>query len=236
MADYLHYLATISSSRTRLQKVRRARSNFGRYLRRGQTVLEVGPGTGEFLSLLADTGITDIDIIEQDATVGRHIVDHFRIDRHWFIPVEQIGTVADQLRQYDLIMLLQVLEHVHRDRLAEVLQTLYARLKPGGHLIVVVPNAGNPLGIVERYADLTHVSAFTENSLRQLVDAAGITDARIEIRGYRIPPVSLVNLLRIGAQRLLHGILLLMLIVNSGNYYFTMDPNICLILTRRPAS
>lgn len=234
MSDYLHYLETISSSRTFKQKQRRTTSNFGRYLRPGQTVLEVGPGMGEFLAVLAKRGITDVDIIEQDATVGRHIVDHFRINRSWFIPVEEVESIRDQLREYDVIMLLQVLEHVRKDRLADVLRQLHSRLKPGGHLIVVTPNGGNPLSVVELYADLTHETLFTENSLRQLVAAAGISDCEVEIRGYRIPPVSLVNLLRIVAQKCLHLLLLTMLIINTGNYYWTMDPNICLILTRRP--
>ena len=234
MSDYLHYLETIYSSRSFKQKLRRTNSNFGRYLHPGQTVLEVGPGMGEFLAILAKRGITDIDVIEQDPAVGRHIVDHFRINRSWFIPVEQVDTIQDQLREYDLIMLVQVLEHVRKDKLADVLRQLHAHLKPGGRLIIVAPNGGNPLNVVELYADFTHEMLFTENSLRQLVAAANISDCDIELRGYRIPPVSLVNLLRIVAQKCLHLLLLAMLIVNTGNYYWTMDPNICLILTRRP--
>jgi 2-polyprenyl-3-methyl-5-hydroxy-6-metoxy-1,4-benzoquinol methylase len=234
MTDYLDYLETISSTRTFKQKLRRAESNFGKYLRPGQTALEVGPGRGEFLTLLARRGITDVDVIEQDATVGRHIAEHFKVRRNWSLAVEDLNTIADQLRDYDLIMLLQVMEHVRQEKLPEVLRLLHARLKPGGHLIIVVPNGGNPLGIVERYADLTHRTVFTENSLRQLVAAADIKDGDIEIRGYRIPPVPPVNLLRIVIQKCLHALLLAMLIANGGNYYRTLDPNICLILTRRP--
>jgi 2-polyprenyl-3-methyl-5-hydroxy-6-metoxy-1,4-benzoquinol methylase len=234
MTDYLHYLDTISSSRTFKQKLNRARSNFGRYLRRGQTVLEVGPGKGEFLALLARTGITDVDIIEQDATICHHITSHFPITRNWSLPIENLNTVIDQLREYDVIMLLQVLEHVRREKLPDVMRLLHSRLKPGGHLIVVVPNGGNPLGVVERYADLTHQTLFTENSLRQLVAAADIEDCTIEISGYHIPRNSPVNLLRIAAQKCLHALMLTMLIVNGGNYYRTLDPNICLFLTRRP--
>ncbi len=234
MADYLHYLETISTTRTFKQKLRRAKSNFGKYLRPGQTVLEVGPGMGEFLTLLARTGITDIDVIEQDATVGRHIAEHFKVNRNWALSIEDLNTIVDQLREYDVIMLLQVMEHVRKERLPEVLRLLHSRLKPGGHLIVVVPNAGNPLGIVELYADFTHQTLFTENSLRQLVAMADIKDCDIAIRGYRIPPDSPLNLLRLAAQKCLHALLLALLIANSGNYYRTLDPNICLILTRRP--
>ena len=233
MADYLQYLESISSSRTARQKQQRAEANFGRYLAPGQTVLEIGPGRGEFLAVLARHGIDDVDIIEPDAAVGRHIVEHFPVRRHWFVALEDLGGIRGELRSYDLIVLVQVLEHVRKDKLADVVGMLYARLKPGGRLLIVVPNGGNPFGVIELYADLTHVALFTENSLRQLVLAAGITDAGIEIRGFRVPATSLVNLVRIVLQKVLHLFLLALLLANTGNVYRTLDPNICLIVTRR---
>lgn len=232
MGDYLRYLESVSSPRTQRQKIRRTKANFGRYLRPGLAVLEIGPGTGAFLTLLTEIGITDIDILERDTAICDHIRRHFPVRNSWDVPLEGIGAIANRLRQYDVIMLLQVLEHVRKDKLVEVVHTLAAHLKPGGHLIIVVPNAGNPLGIVERYADLTHEMAFTENSLRQLVEMADLGNVQVEVRGYRIPADSLLNLARIAIQACLHAVLLLLLLANTGNAYRSLDPNISLIITR----
>lgn len=234
MGNYLQYLESISSARTARRKQQRAEANFARYLAAGQTVLEVGPGRGEFLGVLERHGIDDVDIIEPDGEVGRHIIAHFPVKRHWFLPLEELSAVDADLRSYDLIVLVQVLEHVRRDKLTEVVRLLYGHLKPGGRLLIVVPNGGNPFGVVELYADLTHVSLFTENSLRQLVEWAGIGDADVEIRGYRVPASSLLNCVRIAVQKVLHLLLLAMLVANTGNVYRTLDPNICLIVRRRP--
>ena len=47
-----------------------------------------------------------------------------------------------QIVEFDLIMLNDVLEHIH-DSPRELLQELLKGLKPGGYLLITVPNAGN---------------------------------------------------------------------------------------------
>lgn len=156
----------------------------------------------------------------------------YGIRKSWDVPLEDIGRVAAELGSYDLIYLSQVLEHVRKDALGSVLATLGAVLKPGGRLVAVVPNGGNPLCVVERYADLTHEGVFSPNSLRQLVDHAGLGDCQVDIRGYRMPLWPPVNVVRRIAQKVLHGLLLAVMLANGGNYCTILDPNISLILTR----
>ena len=64
---------------------------------------------------------------------------------------------------------------------------------------------------------------------------AGLANAEIEVKGYRIPPVSPVNLLRIALQKLLHLMLKAVMIVNGGQYFHILEPNICLLITRKAA-
>jgi 2-polyprenyl-3-methyl-5-hydroxy-6-metoxy-1,4-benzoquinol methylase len=233
MSDYLRHLDGLYSSKTFARKLAYIEYNFGAYLVAGQTALEVGPGMGEFLAVLARHGITDVDVIERDAAVGRRVLDQFAVTRHWEVAAEQIASIRSELRRYDIIVLSQVLEHVRKEALGPLVNALYAQLKPGGRILITVPNGGNPFSAVERYADLTHETVFGEPALRQLVEMAGLANADLVIRGYRIPPVSLVNLLRIGLQKILHLCLLGVMMVNGGNYFRILTPNICLIVSRK---
>jgi len=232
MGSYLAHLESIHSSKAFGRKLRYIEHNFGRLLRPGMTVLEAGPGLGEFLAVLNRRGISDIDIVERDAGVAGRLAQRFEVRNRWIMPLENLAAAAGELRRYDLIYLSQILEHVRKDALAPALGLLYAHLKPGGRIVAVVPNGGNPLCSVERYADLTHEGVFSPNALRQLVEQAGLEGCGIEIRGYRIPPSTPVNWIRIAAQKIVHGFLLALMAANGGNYCTLLHPNISLIVTR----
>src|SRR5204863_5743175 len=78
-----------------------------------------------------------------------------------------------QRDRFDCILALDVLEHLQTDALVGLAHAARAALRPGGRLIVHVPNALAPLSPL-RYADLTHVRAFTVGSLTQLFRAADL--------------------------------------------------------------
>ena len=232
MGSYLAHLESIYSTKAFDRKRRYIEHNFGHLLRPGMNVLEAGPGMGEFLSMLDGRGITDVDIIERDRDVAAYLAERYRVRNRWITPVEELAGVAGELGMYDLVYLSQILEHVRKDALAPVLNSLYTHLKPGGRIVAVVPNGGNPLCAVERYADLTHEGVFSPNSLRQLVEQAGLDGCRVEIEGFRIPPWPPVNWARIAVQKVVHLFLLGILVANGGNFTPLLHPNISLIITR----
>jgi SAM-dependent methyltransferase len=95
-------------------------------------ILEIGCGTGHNLSMLSKFG--RVEATEMDATarslaskrLGRAVTDAALPDlSDW--PTDH----------FDLVALLDVLEHVPDDRSA--LAAIYERLKPGGKLLVTVP-------------------------------------------------------------------------------------------------
>ncbi len=235
MDNYLHHLEEQYSPKTSARKLQYIEYNFGEFLKPGMTALEVGPGFGEFLETLKRHGTTDVDVIDRDETVLRHVAARHAICHAWPAPVEELAALEHSLRKYDVIYLSEILEHVRKESIIDVVRRLYARLKPGGAILIVAPNAGNPLCSVELYADFTHETAFSVNAFRQIVDAAGIPPDSLAVFGYRIPPVSLVNLLRIVLQKLLHLCLLGIMIINGANYSRILQPNLCAVI-RRPAS
>lgn len=136
-------------------------------------VLDIGIGRGEMLSCFKRWGYTDhlgIDIsrstIEFCNLLGlrcQHVPDASQ----W---LELHPTT------FDVITLLDVLEHFPKSEVVPFLKTIYAAVKPGGKIIIQVPNAQAPDFQLHRYNDFTHEIGFIEHSLAQVLLAAGITN------------------------------------------------------------
>ena len=194
-------------------------------------VLEVGPGMGEFEDYLNEREIVDIDIVDNDSSILNYVFKKNKIRKKYL--TKDILLIANNLRNYNFIFLMQVLEHIPKDKYHKVIKLLYAHLEKGGYLIIVVPNANNPLGLIERYGDLQHTGSFTEQSLKDLTSLSGIKNYEMEIRGYEIPPYDPLNILRIVLQKILHAILLGLMVINGGIYFKTMTPNIMLAIRKK---
>jgi len=99
---------------------------------KGARILEIGCGTGHNLGMLA--GFGEVDAIELDAAARE--VASARLGRAVMeARLPELDGVPEG--QYDLVALLDVLEHVEDDRAA--LASIARRLKPGGAILVTVP-------------------------------------------------------------------------------------------------
>jgi len=97
-------------------------------------ILEIGCGTGSNLAMLMEHG--EVDAIEPDDSARALAAARSGIRvSGGFLP--DTVTIADGA--YDLIVLLDVLEHIDRDR--ETLALLRTKLAPGGRLLVTVPSS-----------------------------------------------------------------------------------------------
>lgn len=234
MKSYLSHLEELYNPRTFKRKMDYIKYNFSPYIKKHSkddiVVLEIGPGLGEFVNYLNTIGITNIDVLDIDKGILGHIKSSYKI-KHAILS-RDIKMVDNKLRKYDIIFLLQVFEHIPKEQYKTFIQTLYKHLKPRGRIIITVPNGGNLLGLSERYNDLQHEALFTEHSLRELANYCEISNYEIEIRGYRIPPYSLINITRIMAQKIFHFFLSIIYIVNAGVYLKTYNPNISLIIKK----
>lgn len=96
-------------------------------------ILEIGCGTGSNLAMLAARGTVDAIEPDDDARALASARSGLRITGGY------LPDVAIPDASYDLIVLLDVLEHVARD--GETLRALRAKLAPGGRLLLTVPAA-----------------------------------------------------------------------------------------------
>lgn len=229
MKKYIKHLENLYSQRTFQRKVEYIKYNIAPSIdikNKNQEVLEVGPGLGELVYFLNSNNIKNIDIVDNDKSIIANIEKKFKIRNSYFS--NSILKLKNKLHKYDLIILIQVLEHLPPDDYIQTIKAFYDLLNPKGLLVIVAPNANNPLGLVERYGDLQHTSSFTTQSFIDLTLSAGIPQNKLEISGFEIPPYSLINVLRIFAQKTLHLWLYLLLAINGGVFYKPLTPNLML--------
>lgn len=139
-------------------------------------VLDVGCGMGFALLSLKNRGFTRLRGIDLDP-------GQVEAARTRGLEVSQCDdTVACLLAQretFDLVLCLDVIEHVPVGEQIAFVRSMRECLRPGGQLICTVPNANSGLHGRWRYGDWTHTSAFTEHSLDFLLYNAGFPDCKI---------------------------------------------------------
>lgn len=234
MSNYLVHMEELGQGTAFARRVGYLSYNFRQYLQllnQDSRVLEIGPGTGELLQILNEKGIKNIDIIDNDSAILKYCRSKYQIGHA--ILSTSLDLSKSVKGKYDLIVLTQVFEHIPKSSYLNWLSTLYKSLSSGGSILITVPNGANPFVGTERYGDLQHENIFTIFSFQELMTFANLKNPHYEIRGFEIPPSSLINIVRIFLQKILHGIFILLMIVNGGIYQTLMTPNITLAITKK---
>ena len=184
------------------------------------SVLDVGCGTGHFLAYLAAKGVEDFLGIDRDPTLADVIpaaaAGHFEA-----IDIDRFIEGAAGGRTFDRIVMFDVLEHFSAADGVALLQGLAGLLRRDGRILVKTPNMASPWGAQHQFGDLTHRTAYTPNSMRQLALAAGLDclACRRQISGS--PPRRLLD-------GVLHGILDRVLMeppeIWSANFFALLAP------------
>jgi SAM-dependent methyltransferase len=131
----------------------------------GARILEIGCGTGHNLEMLQ--GFGRADGIEIDPA-AREIAER-RLGRSiGSAPLPQLSGVEDGA--YDMVALLDVLEHVEEDRAA--LESIARKLKPGGRILVTVP--AHPWMWSAHDEVNHHKRRYTRKTLNKVIADAGL--------------------------------------------------------------
>ena len=138
----------------------------------GARILEIGCGTGHNLAMLNRFGA--VDAVEMD-------------DAARAVATERLGRPATMAtlpalegvpeRAYDLVALLDVLEHVEEDRAS--LESIARRLKPGGRILLTVP--AHPWMWSAHDVVNHHKRRYTKRGFRSVLEAAGL---KIDLLSY----------------------------------------------------
>jgi SAM-dependent methyltransferase len=128
-------------------------------------ILEIGCGTGPNLDMLARFGTVDAVEIDPAARaiasqrLGRPVHD---------APLPRLQGIPEGA--YDLVAILDVLEHVEADR--EALESIARKLKPGGRILIAVP--AHPWMWSAHDVVNHHKRRYTRKTLRAVVAEAGL--------------------------------------------------------------
>jgi SAM-dependent methyltransferase len=108
---------------------------------RGKCVLDVGCGIGDLSFMLAARGaeVIGIELAPQKVARARKIAQRWHFEGLRFLAADVTKLDQMNLGQFDAIFCLALLEHIPDD--IALLRSLHSMLRPGGTLVLEVPNA-----------------------------------------------------------------------------------------------
>lgn len=172
------YLSTTYAYRsgvTRESVERQARehlSQIGRYLPEGKEdpILEIGSGNGAFLLCCKQQGYTAARGLDISPEQVRFCVDSGLED---VVCADGLSYLRDSSEEFAVIAMIDVLEHLPKNQVLDLLAEAHSHLRPGGRIILRVPNMSNPFNVRTRYVDFTHEVGFSKETLEQVLRVIG---------------------------------------------------------------
>ena len=138
-------------------------------------ILDLGCGPGTSMFYLGRNGYNNtlgvdvsLDSVNSAKTLG--INNILKLDIFAFI--------KSQDKNYDVILLIDVLEHFNKDDINLLLEKCKSRLSPGGRIIIHTPNAQGLLGHRIFYGDLSHKTFFTPETLSNILSHSGFSNIK----------------------------------------------------------
>jgi 2-polyprenyl-3-methyl-5-hydroxy-6-metoxy-1,4-benzoquinol methylase len=138
-------------------------------------VLEIGCGPGTFLFWATARGaasVRGVDISDEQVGVARSLD----------LPAE-VASFQSYLPvcrdRFDLVVALDVIEHLTRDEAFELLDLSLAALRPGGLLVLTTPNGRALRPGPVWYGDLTHETLFSPKTITLALRLAGYEAIRV---------------------------------------------------------
>lgn len=166
-------LANLDAAKTLAWTKAYIRDNLSTFLphEKSARILEIGCGYGRNLLALQALGYTNtqgIDLSGEQVSYARHTLGLGQVQQ-----ADALQWLQDAETGFDCILLIDVLEHLDLDTLMSLGELMYEKLAPGGSVIVQVPNDLSPFNPF-RQGDLTHVRAFTSQSLQQFFTSVNL--------------------------------------------------------------
>ena len=149
---------------------------------REAAILEIGCGYGRYLMAMAKLGyrnVYGIDISEEQIAYATQTLGLTNVAQ-----ADAMTFMSERTQHYQVVMLLDVVEHLELSYAITLLRKVYETLPSGGKLIIQVPNALAPLS-PNYYGDVTHVGLYSPRTMAQLLATSNFT----QYRHYSLPPI-----------------------------------------------
>ena len=140
------------------------------------SILEVGCGYGTLLSALADNGYNNIRGIDKSH-------EQVSIAEKQGITCVEEGDLLSFLEnhdgKFDVIIGVDVIEHLEKDELLEFLSLAHNALNKNGTILLRTPNGDAPFGSTYYFGDFTHRLVLNSFSAEQIMISSGFKNVHI---------------------------------------------------------
>lgn len=158
------------------EDIRKQQAEYTSLFQKGGKVLDLGCGRGEFLDLLRDRGVegegVDLNSAMIDACIDKGL------DCRKGDILEQLSEAPDG--SLGGVFSSQVVEHLPPAYLRKLIETAYAKLAPGGRIVLETVNPTSVFALVQIYfLDLSHEKPIHPLALKFLLESSGFTEVEV---------------------------------------------------------
>lgn len=140
-------------------------------------ILELGCGIGGLLNFLKKKGYENflgVDISEEQLSICQKYVTTKVVNE------DVLSFLKKNDHKYDLIVLLDLIEHLGKEKIVQFIELLYKTLNMNGRILLRTPNMGSLFGLRSRYIDFTHEVGFTEESIKQVFNQSEFSEVQVQ--------------------------------------------------------
>lgn len=137
-------------------------------------ILDIGCGYGQTLFALKQKGYVQLKGIELIPDAANYCKNNLGLDVHCTDDI--IAYAEKNLGGFDCIIMSHVLEHLPKTETIATLKAIKSMLKPGGFLLLMVPNGQSPTHSYWMWEDFTHYTLFTTGSIGHVLKVAGFKE------------------------------------------------------------
>jgi len=147
-------------------------------------ILDFGCGDGLLLSVAQKLGYCDLAGVDYSKVLIERAAGRTSAKLHCGSGLDYLRTCPDDA--FGVIVSFDVFSKLTRPELLEICREIHRALKPGGRLLLLVPNGDAPYSGMIVWGDLTHERPHTQSSLEQILTPLGFDDIRaMEVRPVR---------------------------------------------------
>jgi SAM-dependent methyltransferase len=143
---------------------------------RTAVVADLGCGDGMLLRVFQELGFGNLRGVEGSGEMWALCRRHF--------PGVELGDIraflGRSVQAFDVVALFDVLEHFTREEGIGVLDEVFASLRPGGLLLLQLPNGDSPFAGGVFAGDVTHETLYTCSSLSHMLSMSGFELADVD--------------------------------------------------------
>ena len=133
------------------------------------SIVDLGCGGGRLLHFFGAQGfrsVEGVDVSPDQVQLAKHVTPKVTEG-------DSIAFLEARPEAFNLVVGLDIIEHLHKPEVLRFLDAAHSALKIGGRIVLQTPNADSPWCTAYRYGDFTHEVCFNPSALSRLMQLSG---------------------------------------------------------------